>query len=284
MSSARFDERWHEDQRVIEADLEAVGLLAMSKTWAHANRWTSAVPGVVPEVMLVRFAGTAAKAKRLAAVLQRVGLFDARTEDGWPISEFVESLPKYDRAQAQEAGRKGGHAKQTAKRFATEPLSEPPNGLVGEPLSEPLPTPLSEPPNGSLEPVQTRAHPGAHTQAVPRVPSGPKVPTGPSVPAVPSFDSLRSSSAGAPPTITAQAVVGTWIDAYRANGAEPSRGQIGQVGKLAAELLAGNDSGLVLTAAKAAGAKGYATIDRELGPLVGRRKAAADPFPVWAEE
>jgi hypothetical protein len=82
-------------------------------------------------------------------------------------------------------------------------------------------------------------------------------------------DSLRSSS---PPSIsiTAQTITAGWVDASKANGAEPSKSQIGQVGKLAKELLGKNDPARVLAAAKAAGGKGYASIDRELTVMAGR--------------
>ncbi|HET8661117.1 MAG TPA: hypothetical protein VFM55_19235 [Micromonosporaceae bacterium] len=106
--------------------------------------------------------------------------------------------------------------------------------------------------------------------------------------------SLRSVSAptsenAEPAAINAGIVVGAWVDAVVANGVRPSPGQRGQVGQLAAQLLAaGNDPGLVLAAAQAAGAKGYATIDREL-TVVAARRADREPNdahvsphdPVW---
>ena len=71
-----------------------------------------------------------------------------------------------------------------------------------------------------------------------------------------------------PSDINAGTVVGAWVEAIQANGIKPSSGQRGQVGKLAAELLsAGNDPQKVLDAAQVAGAKGWATIDRELTVL-----------------
>lgn len=85
-------------------------------------------------------------------------------------------------------------------------------------------------------------------------------------------------------TITARSVVAAWVDANRENGADPSRAQIGQVAKLAGELLTRNDPGMVLAAAKSSGAKGYPQIDRELTVLAGRKKPDATPFAVWAEE
>lgn len=70
--------------------------------------------------------------------------------------------------------------------------------------------------------------------------------------------------------ITAQTVAAAWVDASTANGVTPSRSQIGQVAKLAKELLTANAPDAVLDAAKSAGAKGFASIDRELTVLAAR--------------
>jgi hypothetical protein len=87
-------------------------------------------------------------------------------------------------------------------------------------------------------------------------------------------DSLRSSGAAAPSDVNAQTVVGVWVDAYReAAGRQPSGGMRAQAGKDAKALLAdAPDPLLVVEAAKAAGAKGFATIEREYGPLVARSR------------
>lgn len=86
----------------------------------------------------------------------------------------------------------------------------------------------------------------------------------------------KSAGADAPgaaaPTVNAGSIVGAWVEAMTANGVKPTAGMRGQVGKLATELLnAGNDPAKVLAAAQAAGTKGFATVDRELGALSGRR-------------
>lgn len=92
-----------------------------------------------------------------------------------------------------------------------------------------------------------------------------------------------------PGSIDAGAVVAAWVEGCEANDVRPSSSQRGQVGKLARELLAaGNDPQRVVDAARAAGAKGFATIDRELTAMAGRRPAAAgleapadDELPVY---
>lgn len=93
-----------------------------------------------------------------------------------------------------------------------------------------------------------------------------------------------SSGAAAPIAITAQTIAAAWIEACRdGTGAEPSRSQVGQVARLAKELLASNDAGRVLAAARSAGAGGFATIDRELTAQAGRQRAAPTawaPLPV----
>lgn len=85
-----------------------------------------------------------------------------------------------------------------------------------------------------------------------------------------------------PAAVTPGDVVAAWVEACTANGATPSTGQRGQVGRLAKELLAaGNDPHRVLDAARVAGAKGFATIDRELTARAGtgRPTAAAAQTP-----
>ena len=83
------------------------------------------------------------------------------------------------------------------------------------------------------------------------------------------------------------AIVAAWVEAMTTNGVTPTGGMRGQVGKLAKELLSsGNDPDRVLEAARSAGAKGYATIDRELGALNGRarplRAVEGDRLPaIW---
>jgi hypothetical protein len=70
-----------------------------------------------------------------------------------------------------------------------------------------------------------------------------------------------------PTEINPRTIVAAWIEAMDAS---PSQGQRNQVGKLAKELLANNDPRRVLAAARQAGAKGYATIDRELTAMSAR--------------
>lgn len=125
MAWARLDDRFHEHWKVADAGLEAVGLWALCLTWASQARRTSPTPGVVPESVIARFAGGAAKGRRLAGRLRDVGMFDEKTPEGWPIHDFADYLPKYDADANRERGRRGGHAK-AAKQTASKPLGEPP--------------------------------------------------------------------------------------------------------------------------------------------------------------
>lgn len=125
MAWARLDDRWHDHPKVIAAGLDGAGLFAMCLTWAHSVRRTSPTPGVVPDAVISRFAGR--KAAQLTSRLRSVGLFDDRTEAGWPIHDFADYLPRYDTEQARAAGSRGGRAraanrKQTAKQTASQPL------------------------------------------------------------------------------------------------------------------------------------------------------------------
>jgi hypothetical protein len=135
MAWARLDDRWHDHPKVIAAGLEAAGLWTMCLTWVHADHRRAQANGqdvgVVPDAVLVRFAG--ARAKRLAKRLREVGLFDEHTPAGWPIHDYVTYLPKYDPAQAREAGAAGGRARaRRAKQTASEPLTEPPAELEAD--------------------------------------------------------------------------------------------------------------------------------------------------------
>lgn len=87
----------------------------------------------------------------------------------------------------------------------------------------------------------------------------------------PIADAIGSAEPPAEPTdITPRVVVGAWVEAMNANNVTPTQGMRNSVGKMAKELLAGNDPERVVAAARQAGSKGYATIDRELAAMAGR--------------
>jgi hypothetical protein len=275
MSWARLDDRWHDHPKVIEAGLEAAGLWAMMLCWAHQHRRSSPNPGVVPVSAVTRLAGN--RTKKLTAVLAKVGLLD-QADGGWAIHDFAEYLPRYDSEQAAEAGRKGGSSKRTAKQTASK--------LDSEPASKPLSERHTEPPNDSgAEPERTAERNQARvgTGASARRNPEPEPTLLPSVEET-ARDARHARTRATANPITAQNVISAWVDACRGNGVEPSKAQISQVGKTAKELLVGNDPGLVLAAAKSAGAKGYPSIDRELTVLAGRKKPAVSGFEIWAEE
>lgn len=73
-----------------------------------------------------------------------------------------------------------------------------------------------------------------------------------------------------PVEITAQVVVAAWVDEIRKNGVEPTKAQIGRVARTAKELLAKNDGGKVLEAARHAGFHGNAAVDSALTILNGK--------------
>lgn len=74
-----------------------------------------------------------------------------------------------------------------------------------------------------------------------------------------------------PEAVNAGHVVAVWVAAYESNELAATTTQRARAGRCARELLnAGNDPFKVLEAARAAGAKGYVTIDTELGSLNGQ--------------
>lgn len=109
MGWARLDDGWHDHPKVVAAGIEAAGLWAMCLTWAHKQRRISKNPGVVPHEVMVRFAQSPTKARKISARLHEVGLLDPLTDAGWPIHDFASYLPRTpDPEQAAEHGRRGG--------------------------------------------------------------------------------------------------------------------------------------------------------------------------------
>ena len=94
----------------------------------------------------------------------------------------------------------------------------------------------------------------------------------------------EGSGAGAPP-IHAGTIVAAWVEAMNGNDVKPTTGMRNQVGKLANEMLrGGNDPKRLLEAAAQAGAKGYATLDREYAAMNGRalsNRPADDSTPSY---
>ena len=139
-------------------------------------------------------------------------------------------------------------------RLAEKPRS----GAQSEPIPEPLP-------EGFREPL---------TEPLPE-PLGIGIGVGDSLTSVGGPVSSRASRGADTEPTNASAVVAAWVEAITTTGTKPSGSMRNQVGRLARELLtAGNDPAKVLAAARAAGTKGFATIDRELGALSGRRLQA----------
>lgn len=85
-------------------------------------------------------------------------------------------------------------------------------------------------------------------------------------------------------TINTQSAVGAWVDAYAAAvGRKPTAAMKSQAGREIRTLLeASSDPGLVLEAAKAAGRKGFPTVEREYAPMAARRTKAEAELDVDA--
>lgn len=86
--------------------------------------------------------------------------------------------------------------------------------------------------------------------------------------------SLRSEGAEAPREIDAGTIVAAWVEAFEAaTDRKPPKGLRGQAGKEARQLLdSGADPALVLDAARSAGDKGFATLEREYSPLAAKNR------------
>lgn len=214
MAWARLDDRFHEHWKVAEAGLEAVGLWTLCLTWANQARRTSPTPGVVPESVVARFAGSTAKGKRLAARLHQVGMFDAKTPAGWPIHDFTEYLAKYDPKINAENGRKGGRPRkdgnQTANQTASDPVSEPEANQNREKSLR-----VDAPPSARRNPVPV--------SSLREESSGPSLRSGPA----PGTDDTPDQPNGGK-------IVGAWIDR---RGERPPSRVLGQVAREVRKLL-----------------------------------------------
>jgi len=94
--------------------------------------------------------------------------------------------------------------------------------------------------------------------------------------------SLRSGASAPPASVNPGVVVGAWVEAFvAAVGKQPSGSLRGQAGREAKTLLdSGADPQLVVQAAQSAGDRGFATIEREYGPLAARSRIRPVPEPI----
>jgi len=214
--------------------------------WVRAGAWCSAqlTDGFVPDAMITALMGTEEDAEALASAL-----LWTRCEAGWRFHDWDGCNPTragvIDRREKRAAaGRKGGlkSGQSRAKAAGQKPKG---SGEASAKASA----------SRSLRP-RTNPRPDPKQTPTPTELEGD--PAG--APALP--DDLAAINAGH--------IVSVWTYACQQNGVEPSTAQRGQVGRSARELLAKNDPAKVIEAARSAGAKGFASIDRELTALNGR--------------
>jgi hypothetical protein len=255
------DDHLHSHRKQRKAGLEAIGLWTLSGSWCA----DTLSDGFIPEDVAEAWAR-----KRLPMLSKRLvaaGLWEPHEVDGEPgwLFHDWEDWQK-SRAQVEDrrekraaSGRAGGLASGRSRRSKIEASASPsvaPEGTNGEALASPV---VRE----SLKQTRTPTH-------------------------YPSTSALRAGDADAPPTLldvpdqpspdgtpNAGDVVAAWVQACTGNGVQPSTSQRAQVGRQARELLATNAPDRVLAAAEQAGAKGYASIDRELTSMNGRVLPAA---------
>lgn len=256
-SFAPLSAHYYKDDRIAAAGL-ASELLYVRGLALAADLLSD---GFISDLQVSRYAGVGMKdVKRRAARLVEVGLWE-RTDGGYRISSWL----RWNRSRDEILGL----AEKDAGRKA--PKAE---GLPPEPPDDNQPdAPI---PNG----IRTESEPGTL-----RSPNGFQPRARSLSNSTPSNSNKRGAAAAADtptPTINAGSIVGAWTEAFEANGTRPSAGMRGQVGRLAAELLtAGNNPTKVLAAAQAAGTKGFATIDRELGAMTGRGRLKAVGDEDW---
>lgn len=209
--------------------------------------------GFISDRQLERFVGVGMRdAPKRAKKLGEVGLWE-RVAGGWQVSGWL----KWNRSKDDitELNRQDSDRK-TTKPAQPEDDVPPPTDADAPPDSDPNP-------NG----IRTESGPGTD-----RSPDGipPRAHGRAQTPlhATPRHSSSAAADAPASP-INAGMIVGAWTDAVKANGSKSiPPGMRGQVGSDAKELLdAGTNPEIVLQAAKDCGAKGFATLKREVVAL-----------------
>jgi hypothetical protein len=279
MTWFKVDDGLHSHPKAFRAGTAALGL------WVRAGSWSASqlTDGFVPDDV-VRMYGTPSMAKALVAAE-----LWTKTEGGYQFHQWSDEgrQPTRDKVLAEKAAsrdrvrryrdrrngpRNGGGNAVTETDIDDQNRSRNDNNAshVGEKLSGSEGSPsVNDPRRAAGEAPRTGVG-----NAVSTTPPTRPVPST-SVPSerAPRRRRIEPEPPDAP---NAGTVVAAWVEACEANEVRPSAGQRSQVGRLAKELLdAGNDPDRVLAAARAAAAKGFATIDRELTAMAGRRPAAA---------
>lgn len=109
MTWAKLDDHFHDHAKVIAAGHEAVGLFALTLTWACGQQSEGKVPANVPQ----RFAGR--RSNELCRRLVTAGLYEV-VEGGWLIHDFLDYNPSRSTSAAlsdsrAQAGRRGAAAR-----------------------------------------------------------------------------------------------------------------------------------------------------------------------------
>lgn len=223
--------------------------------------------GFISDTQLSRFVGVGMRdATKRARRLAEVGLWE-RVAGGWHITGWL----KWNRSRdditdlnRKDSERKGGRA------AGPDDDVPPPTNDDAPPESDPIPngnrteSDANDPrnPNG----IQPRAHGRAHGRAQTPLNSTPL--------------HSREVAADAASAPTA-AVVEAWTAEIQRNGAaKVPTAMKAQIGREARELLeSGTNLDLVLTAARQVGARGFATLQREVIAMQGRNGNHLRPVP-----
>lgn len=297
-SYAPLSAHYYKDDRIAEAGLAAELLYVRSLAFCS----DVLNDGSISETQLIRFVGVGMKdARKRAARLVEVGLW-IRDESGYRIASWLKwnrsrdeigEMAKKD-SERKMSGAQEGKVQPDSERNSTRhngnfPVTTAKNrgqsGVSGH-LAGIFPTDQGDPGTpdaGDPRIADQQEQSELRTESVPG-------PTGFQPRARSPRNSSKDNTSGvaavaadnATSTIHPGFIVGAWTEAFEGNGTKPSASMKGQVGRLAAELItAGNDPAKVLAAAQAAGTKGFATIDRELGALNGRRLKAVGGDEEW---
>lgn len=268
MTWFRVDDDLPFHRKVVTAGNAAMGL------WVRAGAWSAQhlTDGFVPDEMVSILGTTSQRSKLLKAGLwiEVPGgcQFHQWNENGrQPTAQSV----REKRARAAER-----QAKFRDASYEKKQVSESRNAVTNASVTEPV-TPFVTPP--PTRPVPTTS-PSGDVVLAPAVPGDDRPGTQLSV--IPGGQIQRQVP------LTARDAVKAWHDAYtETHDAKPTDRAVKQAGREAKALIdAGNPPERVLSAARSAGARGFATLEREYGQLSSRGNAvpASPPRPSTTDQ
>ena len=120
MSWGRVCDTLYSHPKVLDADLEAMGLWVLALSYAGAQL----TDGHIKRSAAVRLAGDAKRSDRLAARLVSVGLWEPHPSgDGWQMHDYLAFNPSREQVLRERDSKSAAGKATAAKRWGTKPSS-----------------------------------------------------------------------------------------------------------------------------------------------------------------